>query len=47
MAPGNRICPLFTYSRVGELTASGTPITGGVANANGVAIIAPSDRNDQ
>ena len=30
---------LFFYHRVGELTASGTPITVGVADANGVAIL--------
>jgi len=34
---------LFTYNAFGELTASGTPITLGVANANGVAILPPSD----
>jgi hypothetical protein len=32
---------LFTYSATGELTAIGAPITLGVANANGVAIMAP------
>ncbi len=32
---------LFTYNTFGELTASGNPITVGVANANGVAIMAP------
>ena len=37
---------LFTYTRFGELTASGAPINVGVANANGVAIMAPADRND-
>lgn len=31
---------LFTYSTTGELTALGAPITLGVANANGVAIMA-------
>jgi hypothetical protein len=37
---------LFTYNRFGELTASGTPITVGVANANGVAILsAQADRD--
>jgi len=30
---------LFTYNRFGELAASGAPITIGVANANGVAIL--------
>ena len=34
---------LFTYDRFGELTPSGSPITIGVANANGVAILTPSD----
>jgi len=37
---------LFTYNRFGELTADGTPITIGVANANGVAIVPPSDDNN-
>ena len=37
---------LFTYTRFGELTAIGVPINVGVANANGVAIVAPSDRDD-
>ena len=32
---------LFTYNKFGELTASGAPINLGVANANGVAIMAP------
>ena len=36
---------LFTYNRFGELTASGAPINLGVANANGVAIMAPTDRD--
>jgi hypothetical protein len=35
---------LFTYNEFGELAASGTPITLGVPNANGVAILAPADR---
>jgi hypothetical protein len=34
---------LFTYNEFGELAASGTPITLGVANANGVAIMSPAD----
>jgi hypothetical protein len=34
---------LFTYNAFGELAASGTPITLGVANANGVAIMSPAD----
>jgi hypothetical protein len=37
---------LFTYTRFGELVASGAPINLGVANANGVAIVAPRDQND-
>jgi hypothetical protein len=38
---------LFTYNRLGELTASGTPINLGVKTANGVAIIPPSDRDER
>ena len=34
---------LFTYNRFGELTPAGAPITLGVANANGVAIMPPPD----
>jgi molecular chaperone DnaK (HSP70) len=37
---------LFTYNRFGELTATGTPINLGVADANGVAIMAPTDRDE-
>jgi hypothetical protein len=37
---------LFSYTRFGELTASGAPINVGVANANGVAIMAPADRDE-
>jgi hypothetical protein len=37
---------LFTYTRFGELTAIGAPINVGVANANGVAIVAPADRDE-
>ena len=37
---------LFTYTRFGELTPSGAPINVGVANANGVAIMAPADRDE-
>jgi hypothetical protein len=36
---------LFSYDRFGELTANGTPITVGVPDANGVAILSPGDRN--
>lgn len=38
---------LFTYNTFGELTASGTPITVGVPNANGVAIMSPVDRDQR
>ena len=34
---------LFTYNRFGELSASGTAITVGVPDANGVAILSPRD----
>jgi hypothetical protein len=37
---------LFTYDAFGELTPSGAPITLGVANANGVAIMAPRNQNE-
>ncbi len=37
---------LFTYNRFGELSVSGLPIDLGTANANGVAIMPPSDRDD-
>ena len=37
---------LFTYNRFGELAASGAPINIGVANANGVAIMSPSDMDE-
>jgi hypothetical protein len=33
----------FRYNQFGELTAAGTPITVGVANANGVAIVPAGD----
>jgi hypothetical protein len=36
---------LFTYNKFGELTARGTPITLGVANANGVAIVPAGDED--
>jgi len=35
---------LFSYNRFGELAASGAPITLGVANGNGVAIMAGNDQ---
>ena len=37
---------LFTYNKFGELTASGAPIDLGVANANGVAVMAPAGRDE-
>jgi len=36
---------LFTYNAFGELTPSGLPLDLGTANANGVAIMAPTDRD--
>lgn len=36
---------LFAYNTFGELTAAGTPISVGVANANGVAIVPAGDGN--
>jgi hypothetical protein len=36
---------LFRYNAFGELTADGTPITVGVANASGVAIMQPGDQD--
>jgi hypothetical protein len=36
----------LTYNAFGELTASGNPINLGVANANGVAIMSPTDRDE-
>ena len=45
-AAGQSHLSLFTYNRFGELTASGAPINLGVANANGVAIMAPTDRDE-
>ncbi|MEP7304426.1 MAG: hypothetical protein ABJA98_02800, partial [Acidobacteriota bacterium] len=36
---------LFAYNAFGELTASGAPIDLAVANANGVAIMAPLDQD--
>jgi hypothetical protein len=37
---------LFAYNTFGELTANGAPISLGVPNANGVAIMAPPDRDE-
>ena len=45
-AAGQSHLSLFTYNKFGELTASGAPINLGVANANGVAIMAPTDRDE-
>ena len=45
-AAGQSHLSLFTNNKFGELTASGAPITLGVANANGVAIMAPTDRDE-
>ena len=45
-AAGQSHLSLFSYNEFGELTASGSPITVGVANANGVAIMGPIDRNE-
>ena len=45
-AAGQSHLSLFTYNRFGELTPSGTPINLGVANANGVAIMPPTDRDE-
>jgi hypothetical protein len=38
---------LFTYNEFGELATSGAPITLGVANANGVAIMSPPDVDER
>jgi len=43
---GHSHLSLFTYNAFGELTPGGAPIDVGVANANGVAILAPADRNE-
>jgi hypothetical protein len=45
-AAGQSHLSLFSYNTFGELTASGAPINLGVANANGVAIMPPSDRDE-
>jgi len=45
IATGHSPLSLFTYNAFGELTASGAPIDLGVANANGVAIMAPIDQD--
>jgi hypothetical protein len=41
-AAGQSHLSLFTYNEFGELTASGAPITLGVPDANGVAIMPPA-----
>jgi hypothetical protein len=45
-AAGQSHLSLFAYNKFGELTASGVPINLGVADANGVAIMAPADRDE-
>jgi hypothetical protein len=45
-AAGQSHLSLFTYNAFGELAPSGAAINLGVANANGVAIMAPSDRDE-
>ena len=37
---------MFTYNEFGELTASGTPIDLGAANANGIVVIAPKSQHN-
>jgi hypothetical protein len=44
-AAGQSHLSLFTYNAFGELTANGVAINLGTANANGVAIMAPSDKD--
>ena len=45
-AAGQSHLSLFTYNTFGELTVASAPINLGVANANGVAIMAPTDRDE-
>jgi hypothetical protein len=45
-AAGQSHLSLFTYNRFGELTVGGPSIDLGVANANGVAIMAPRDPDE-
>jgi hypothetical protein len=45
-AAGQSHLSLFGYNKFGELRASGGAIDIGVANANGVAIMAPADRDE-
>ena len=45
-AAGQSHLSLFAYNRFGELATRGVPINLGVANANGVAIKPPAERND-
>jgi hypothetical protein len=42
-AAGQSHLSVFTYNRFGELAATGAPITVGVPDANGVAILSPRD----
>jgi hypothetical protein len=44
-AAGQSHLSLFTYNAFGELTANGVAIDLGTANANGIAIMAPSDKD--
>jgi len=37
---------LFTYNVFGELAATGSAITLGVPNANGIAVVPPARDND-
>ncbi len=42
---GSAHLSLFTYNRFGELVAAGSPITLGMPNANGVALVPAADEN--
>ena len=44
-AAGQSHLSVFMYNRLGELAATGTTITVGVPDANGVAILSPRDDN--
>jgi hypothetical protein len=44
-AGGQSHLTTFTYNAFGELTANGAAISVGVANANGVAVLAPRHDN--
>ena len=45
-ARASRTCTLFSFNQFGDLTPSGLPITVGVPNANGVAILTPRSNDD-